>query len=98
MHDGDVGRAVVGDHTLDADAVAGKEGECSAEEASSGGAFLVREDFDVGESAVVVDGDVDVLPADGVAATAGGVGVAAVVVGVAAATGGCPTSCVSGSG
>ena len=39
--------------------------------------FLVGEHLGVGEAAVVVDGDVDVLPADGAAAAAGCVGVAA---------------------
>ena len=86
MDDGAVGRPVVGDDALDADPVAGKEGERPAEEADGGGAFLVGEDLDVGESAEVVDGDVDVLPADGITATACRVGVAAVVMRVRPAT------------
>jgi hypothetical protein len=60
--------------------VAGEEGERAAEEADRCRGFLVGEDFDVGEPAVVVDRDVDELVADGVAASAGRVGVGAVVV------------------
>ena len=61
---GDVGAAVVGEDAFDLDAVAGEEGECALEEADRGGGFFVGEDFGVGETAVVVDGDVDELPAD----------------------------------
>ena len=68
VHGGAVGGAVVGEHALDRDAVAGEEGERAREEADGGGRFLVGQDFGVGESAVVVDRDVDVLPADGRAA------------------------------
>jgi hypothetical protein len=41
-----------------------KEGDGTTQEAGGGRAFLVSEDFDVGEPGRVVDGDVDVLPAD----------------------------------
>src|ERR687897_208601 len=59
-----VGGAVVGEQTLDLDAVASKESDCSPQEADGGGRFLVGVHFGVGEAAVVVDGDVDVLPPD----------------------------------
>jgi hypothetical protein len=58
-----VAGAVVGQDPFDLDAVAAVVGECAAEEAGSGRGFLVGEHFGVGEAAVVVDGDVDVLPA-----------------------------------
>jgi hypothetical protein len=63
VRDREVGAAVVGEDPLDGDAVAAVERERAAEEADSGGCFLVCEDLGVGEAAVVVDGDVDVLPA-----------------------------------
>ena len=66
-----VAGAVVGDHALDRDAVAAVEGDRTAEEAGRGRGFLVGEDFGVGEAAVVVDGDVHVLPADGACVVAG---------------------------
>ena len=49
---------------LDPDAVAAVEAEGAAEEADRCGRFLVWEHLGVGEAAVVVDSDVDVLPAD----------------------------------
>ena len=61
----EVAGAVVGEEPLDLDAVAPVEGDCAAEEADGGGGLLVGEDFGVGEAAVVVDRDVDVLPAAG---------------------------------
>jgi hypothetical protein len=77
---GAVGGAVVAEHAFDADAVAAREADGAGEEAGGGRCCLVGEDFGVGESAVIVDGDVEVLPADAVAAAAGGVGVSGVVV------------------
>jgi hypothetical protein len=59
-----VGGAVVGEDAFDVDAVAAVVGDGALEEADRGGGFLVCEDLGVGEAAVVVDGDVDVLPAD----------------------------------
>ena len=59
-----VGGAVVGEDPLDADAVAAVEGDGAAEEADRGRCLLVGEHLGVGEAAVVVDGDVDVLLAD----------------------------------
>ena len=50
--------------TFDLDAVTAVVGDGAAEEADRGGRFLVGEHLDVGEPAVVVDADVDVLPAD----------------------------------
>ncbi len=70
VHDRDVGAAVVGEDPLNGDAVAGEEGERSAEEADCGCGLLVGEDLGVGEAAVVVDGDVDVVPACGAAVVA----------------------------
>jgi hypothetical protein len=43
--------------------VAAIEGDGACEEAGRRDRFLVSEDLGVGEAAVVVDGDVDVLPA-----------------------------------
>src|SRR5918996_5184407 len=75
-----VGGAVVAEDRLDPDAVAAVEGGCAAEEAGGSGCLLVGEHFGVGEAAVVVDGDVHVLVADGGAAVAVLVGEGAVVV------------------
>ena len=61
---GAVGAAVVCEYAFDPDAVASEEAKGADEEARHGGRFLVREHLGVGESAVVVDGDVDVLPSD----------------------------------
>jgi hypothetical protein len=47
-----------------ADAVALVVAGGAAQEADRGRGFLVGQDFGIDESAVVVDGDVDVLPAD----------------------------------
>ena len=80
VDDASVGGAVVGDHALDFDAVAAEEAQGAGEEAHSGGRLLVGEHLGVGEAAVVVDGDVDVLVADGVAPLAVLVGVDRVVV------------------
>ncbi len=63
VRDRDVGGAIVGDHPLDLDAVAGEEGECTAQEGDRGRRLFVAEHLGVGETAVVVDGDVDVVPA-----------------------------------
>jgi hypothetical protein len=64
VHDRPVAGAVIREHALDADAPAAEEADGAAEEADGGRAFLVLEDFGVGEPGRVVDGDVDVLPAD----------------------------------
>src|SRR4051812_13145264 len=80
----DVGRAVVGDDSLDADAVARKELASATEKRDRRGRLLVAQDFGVGQARGVVDGDMHEVPTDGVAAPAGGVGEGAVVVRAAA--------------
>src|SRR5207302_8412134 len=70
----EVGAAVVGEDALDADAVAGEEGDRSLQESDRGRGLFVSEHFGVGEPAEVVDGDVDELPADRAAAAAAAVG------------------------
>ena len=50
-----VGGAVVGQHALDTDAVAGKERQRAAEERDRAGCFLVDEHFGVGQAGGVVD-------------------------------------------
>ena len=68
-----VGGAVVGDHALDGDAVAGVELDRAAQERDGGGRFLVGQDFGVGQAGGVVDGDVNGVPAGHAASDAGGV-------------------------
>jgi hypothetical protein len=63
VRDRDVGGAIVGEDSFDGDAVAAIEGDRATEEADCGRCFLVAKDLGVGEAAVVVDRDVDVLPA-----------------------------------
>src|SRR5437764_5436894 len=70
---GAVATAVVGEHAFDGDPVSTVEGDGTAEEAGRGRGFLIGEHLRVGEAAVDVDGDVDVLPADQVETDAGGV-------------------------
>jgi hypothetical protein len=85
VDDRPVAGAVIGEHPFDADPVASEEGDRPVQEAGRGRAFLVGEHFDVGEAAVVVDGDLDVLPADRAADLAVAVGEGAVGVPGAAA-------------
>src|SRR4051794_3171621 len=73
---------VVGEHPLDADAVAGVEGGGAGEEAGAGGALLIAEDLGVGQPGVVIDGGVDVV----IAQAAGRAGSGAAAVGAPAAT------------
>jgi len=68
---GAVTAAVVGEHPFDCDPVSAVEGDGAAEEASGRACRLIGEHFRVGEAAVGVDGDVDVLPADQVAPDTG---------------------------
>src|SRR6266566_3446787 len=70
MDGGAVAGAVVRNQPLDADAVAAVKDNGAVEEADRSDGFLIGQDLGVGESAVVVDGDVDVFPADGVASFA----------------------------
>ena len=73
-----VGRAVVGDHALDGDAVAGVERQRAAQERDGGGGLLVGQDFGVGQAGGVVDRDVNERPSRlACAADAGGVGASA---------------------
>src|SRR5262245_60875741 len=60
---GDVARAVVRDHPLDANAALAKPAQSALEEADGGLPALVGEHLDVGETGGVVDGDVGELPA-----------------------------------
>ena len=53
---GSEGRAVVGHHALDPDAVSAKEAERVEEEGEAGAALLVRVDLGVGQPRMVVDG------------------------------------------
>src|SRR5829696_1998260 len=80
-----VGRAVVGQHALDADAVAGEVSERSREKADGSAGLLVAEHLGVGQAGGVVDGDVYVLPADGLVPPARSVGEAGVVLAQAVA-------------
>jgi hypothetical protein len=57
-----------------------EEGDCATQEGDDCYRLLVGQDFGVGEAAVVVDGDVDVLVADCASHAAGFVGVGGVVV------------------
>src|ERR671930_2087643 len=74
---GAVAGAVVGEHAFDGDAVAAVEGDRALQEAGRGRGLLVAEDLRVGEAAVVVDRDVDVLPALAAASVAVAVGIGA---------------------
>jgi len=56
--------AVVGEDTLDRDAVlVGEPGHRPIQEGARGVLALAGEDFAVGDPCVVVDGDVEVVPA-----------------------------------
>src|SRR5436305_3318056 len=70
---GTVRRAVVGDQPLDRDPHRAVVRDGTTKESDSGGGLLVGENFDVGQAGCVVDRDVHVLPADGLAANAGGI-------------------------
>jgi hypothetical protein len=82
VDDAAVAGSVVCEDPFDGDAVAGEEGDGAAEEGGCRRGAFVEEHLGGGETAVVVDGDVDVVVADGVAAFAGAVGQVAVVVAV----------------
>src|ERR671924_540199 len=62
VHKAAVTGAVVAEDGLDDDPVASVEDDRALEETRGGACLLVFEDLGVGETAVVVDGDVDVLP------------------------------------
>ena len=56
--------AIVRHDALDLDAEASKEAQGIEEKAQAGRAFFVGQDFRVGEARVVVDRQMDILPAD----------------------------------
>jgi hypothetical protein len=58
-----VGGAVVGVETLGGDAKLGKEGQCVVEESEGTGGRFVWVELSKGEAGVIVDGDVEILPA-----------------------------------
>src|SRR5438445_9360481 len=60
---GDVARAVVGHDAGDFDAVAGVPGDEASKEGGSGWGSFVSQDFGIGQTGGVVDGDVNELPA-----------------------------------
>jgi len=59
-----VAASVVTQHTKDADAPSLEPGDGTREKRGAGRAELVRQDLDVGNPAVIIHRDVDVLPAD----------------------------------
>jgi hypothetical protein len=63
VDDAAVTAAVVGQYAFDNHAVATVESERALQEGDGRGRAFVCEDLGVGETAVVVDGDMDVLPA-----------------------------------
>ena len=79
-----IGRAVVGQDPFDEHAEAPEEGDSAAQESDGADGLFVWQDFGVGQAGGVVDGDVDIVPADSGAAFAGLVGEGAVVVRAAA--------------
>src|SRR5579885_949611 len=60
--------AVVGHHALDRNTEAGVVGERGFKESDGAALFLVRHDLGEGHARMIVDADVDVLPADAAAA------------------------------
>jgi hypothetical protein len=73
VHGRAIWRAVIGEHSLDLDAVALEELDRAAQEADGGRRLLVVEDLGVGQARGVVDGDVDELPAGQTALPASGI-------------------------
>ena len=64
-----VGLGVVGEHALDSDSLLAVPAEGAFEEGGAGGGAVARADLGVGEPGVVVDRDVQELPAGAAAAT-----------------------------
>src|ERR1700743_1104944 len=77
VHGRDVGAAVVGDESLDLDAVAGVERCRSSEKSHGRDGLFVGEDLDVGQPGRIVDSDVHELPACGATAVRTSVGLVA---------------------
>ena len=75
-----IGGAVVGEQALDRDAVTTVELDGAAQKRDRCRGLLVGQNFGVGQARAVIDGDVHVVPADGLAALALAVGEGAVVV------------------
>lgn len=67
---GAVGAGVVGEDARDDDALLAVPGERAGEEGGAGVAVFAREDLRVGEARVVVDGNVEEVPASAFAAPA----------------------------
>src|SRR5207342_3623522 len=61
---GDIATAVVAHHAARRDAARGKPPHGPLDKRRTRGAELVGEDFDVRDATVVIDGDVDIFPAD----------------------------------
>jgi hypothetical protein len=69
----DVGRAVIGHHALDGDAVRGEERDRALQKADRGRGLLVVENLGERDAGVVIDRDVQELPAELPAPGPGGV-------------------------
>jgi hypothetical protein len=67
VHRRAIGGSVVGEHTLDGDAVSGVEAQSSPQETDRCAGALISQHLDVGQAAEVVDRDVAELPADSAA-------------------------------
>jgi hypothetical protein len=67
-----VGEGVVGQHSLDGEAMDGEEATGATEELGAAVASLISQDLGIGQARVVVDHGMDVVIADPVAAVAGG--------------------------
>jgi hypothetical protein len=70
VSDREISAAVIGDELLDLDPVATVESSCAAKERDRGTRLLVWENLRVGQARAVIDGDMNVLPADQLAACA----------------------------
>jgi hypothetical protein len=66
-----VAGAVVGHDPFDGDAVGGEPGDCAVQEPDAGGGFWVGEDFDVSDSAGVIDTHVHGFPTNSMVVVAG---------------------------
>jgi hypothetical protein len=59
-----IGVAVVGHDSLDGNAVAANQASAPREDGDGAGLALIRQDLGVGQARGVIDGDVQVFPAD----------------------------------
>jgi hypothetical protein len=62
--EGSVGPAVIGQEASGSDTAIGEEAECALEEGACGFSSFVSQDLSVGQSGVIVDADMGVLPTD----------------------------------